>query len=372
MQGFPIKFITLLNRLPKSVTLPHMDGKNTDSLSNRAQHILRDVVDLYAETGTPVGSKLLAERGSIGMSPATMRNVMRDLEMMGLLTHPHTSAGRMPTAEGYRFYAKNLVQVDDISKGIKEKLKASVEEGKDIGDIVTNVSNTLGELTSYAGLVSAPKHVEDPLEQVEFLRLSGDKVLVVMVAKSGRIENRVIDVPDFVSVDDLNKAGQDLKKAIAGQTLKDAKSDMLANLAEQKGRINEVIDQMMSAAHEWGEPTISDGALVVAGSTNLFQYPELVRERLQGLIGMFEEKRLLMALMEQVEQGEGVQVFVGQDSPLQETEDCAVIASSYGTADKKVVGTLGVIGPMRMDYKQTIGLVDYTARLLSEAIEERG
>ena len=347
------------------------DTNKNYELNERAQQILGDVVDLYTETGQPVGSKLLADSSSLKMSPATMRNVMRDLEEGGFLTHPHTSAGRMPTEEGFRYYVNNLVQVSDLEKEMRDEIKSKVQPGRDLEEVISDVSQTLSDMSGSVGLVTAPKLEMDPLEQVEFLRLSGDRVLVVMVTQSGSVENRVIEVPAFVSVDDLNKASMQMKEVIAGQTMAEARAGMLANLAEQKGRINEVIDQMMNAAETWGEPTISDGALVVAGSTNLFQYPELVRERLQGLISMFEEKRLLMALMEEVQQGEGVKIFIGQDCNMEAAQDCSVIASTYGTDDKKVLGTLGVIGPMRMDYKQTIGLVDYTGRLLSQFITEK-
>jgi heat-inducible transcriptional repressor len=351
---------------------------NTDkapALSDRAQEILGGIVDTYTQTGQPVGSKTLVETGRLKLSPASVRNVMQDLEKMGYLTHPHTSAGRIPTEDGYRYYAKKLVEVDNLDETLKQEIKSKIKPGKNLSTIIKDVSGALSEITGCAGLVTAPKREADPLEQVEFIRLSGDRVLVVMVTASGEIENRMIEVPAFIDTNELNKASKEMKHLIAGQTLDQAREQLIANLAEQKGQVNSMIDQMMQAAHEWGQPVVSDGAMVVAGSTNLFQYPELVREKLQSLVKMFEEKRLLMALMEEVKHGQGIQVYIGQDCPLAEgkdlTADCAFVASPYSSKDKKVVGSLGVIGPMRMNYKQTIGLVNYTGQLLGQALSQQ-
>lgn len=338
-------------------------------LNERAQHVLSELVDIYTETGQPVGSSTLVERSKLDLSGASFRNIMREIEGMGLLTHPHTSAGRIPTAEGFRFYANNLVRVADPSKKWKAEIGSKILQGRQNKESLRELSNTLSSITGCTALISAPKRTEDELERIEFLRLSDGKVLAILVNASGKIENRVIEVPDFVDVAELNQASNDMKKIIAGQTLGEAREQLISYMAEQRGRINEVIDQMMSAAHQWGEPTVTDGALVVAGSNNLFQYPELVRERLQGLIRMFEEKRTIMALMDEVQKGEGVQIFVGKDAPLDLGEDTSLIASSYGDKGTRTLGTLGVIGPLRMNYNQTIGLVDFTSKMLTNAMQ---
>ncbi|MFZ2619277.1 MAG: heat-inducible transcriptional repressor HrcA [Alphaproteobacteria bacterium] len=349
------------------------------TLSERACQILTDVVESYSSTGQPVGSKALVEGGKLDLSPASVRNVMQDLEKQGLLMHPHTSAGRIPTESGFRYYATQLVQLDkaEVSDAAKKAIASVITPSKSKTTLIKDVSDVLGELTGCASLVTAPKREDDPLEQVEFIRLSGDRVLVVMVTSGGHIENRMIDVPAFIDTDELNKASKELKKLIAGQTLDQARQNMILGLAEQRGRVNEMIDQMMLAAHEWGRPTVSDGAMVVAGSNNLFRYPELVRDKLQGLVKMFEEKRLLMALMEEVKRGHGVQVYIGAENPLVQLaaaeayhskdviQDCAMIASAYGNKADNIIGTLGVIGPLRMNYKHTVGLVNYTGKMLS-------
>jgi len=345
-----------------------MSNANKPNLTSRAKQVLADIVNIHTKSGVPVGSKILSEESALGLSGASFRNVMQDLEKQGMLMHPHTSAGRVPTEAGYRFFAQNIVTADGLDKALKAELKTQISGQKDFKSAMNAASDLLQQMTGCASMITAPKSASDVMETVEFVRLSGDRVLAVLVTESGEIQNRVIEVPAFIEADDLNKASKDLKKAIAGQTLGGARENMIAMLAEQKGRVNAMIDQMMQAANEWGEPVVNDGAMVVAGSTNLFQYPELVREKLQGLVKMFEEKRLLMNLMEEVRKGEGVQVFIGKDNALSAETDCAIIAKTYGVKEGEILGTLGVIGPQRMDYERTIGLVNYTGELLEKMI----
>lgn len=344
-------------------------------LPARAAQVLNDVVDSYAQSGEPVGSKALVESGNYQLSGASIRNVMQDLEAAGLLMHPHTSAGRIPTAQGYRFYTQRLVQAVPPEAAVRDALESQLSPTKSLRQITQDISSVLSQVTNCAAMVSAPQAAHDPLETMEFIRLSGERVLVVMVTKAGEIENRVMEVPAFISVDDLEQAAKALKPLVTGQTLEQARTALIAALAEQKGQVNAMIDNMMAAAHQWGQPVTSDGAMVVAGSTNLFQYPELVRDRLQGLIKLFEEKRLLMALVDEVKSSSGVKIFVGSDVPILGGEDAihdvAVVGSSFADKNRKMIGSLGVIGPLRMDYKRTLGVVDFTAKLLNQALSDR-
>lgn len=346
--------------------------ENTDqSLSSRYQDVLSDIVDIYTETGQPVGSKALVEHSKLGLSSATYRNVMADLEKNGYLASPHTSAGRVPTEEGFRYYANTLVEVDELDEELKGAIKAQISKDKDVKQVVHDVSQVLGDMTSCTGLVTAPRFDQAELDHIEFLRLSGEKVLAVLVTKKGEVENRVIQVPAHISIDELNNSAKHLRDVVEGQTLADARVMMMQALMEHKSRVDSLMENMMVDAEMWGEVSDTDTALVVAGSQNLFQYPELVREQLKGLFQAFEEKRILMALMNEVQKGEGVQIFVGSDCPFEAVSDCSMITTSYGTQDKKVVGTLGVVGPMRMNYKKTIQLVNYTSRLLSRVLEDQ-
>lgn len=339
-------------------------------LSSRNQNILADIIDIYTETGQPVGSKALAEQNDLGLSSATYRNVMADLERNGYLASPHTSAGRVPTENAFRFYAQSLVEVDeDIEPELKSAIQAQISADKDVKTIVKDISGVLSEMTSCTGLVTAPRFDQSQLDHIEFLRLSGDRVLAVMVTKDGEVENRVINVPAKISIDELNDSAKHLRGVVEGQTLADARVMMMQSLMEHKCEVDNLMENMMDAAETFGEAKDTDTALVVAGSQNLFQYPELVRDQLKELFQAFDEKRMLMALMNEVQNGEGVHIYVGADCPFEQAKDCAMITSSYGTKDSKVVGTLGVVGPMRMNYKKTIQVVNYTSRLLSRVLE---
>ncbi|PZP38751.1 MAG: heat-inducible transcription repressor HrcA [Pseudomonas fluorescens] len=352
--------------------------KKPSDMNPRAAQVLADVVETYGTSGEPVGSKALVDSGKYQLSGASIRNVMQDLEALGLIKSPHTSAGRVPTEMGYRYYAQHLVQSAVPDEVVKNAIASQINASKGLTQLTRDVTSVLSQVTNCAALVTAPKSENDPLETMEFIRLSNNRVLVVMVTKAGEIENRIMDVPEFISAEDLKKAAQTLQPVVMGQTLEHAKTAMIAALAEQRGQVNSMIDQMMAAANEWGQPVTADGAMVVAGSTNLFQYPELVRDKLQGLVKVFEEKRLLMALVEEVRQGSGVKIFVGGDVPVMGAEDMAVVASPFtksaskgDTDSRKLIGTIGVIGPMRMDYRHTLGVVDYTRSLLDSVLSDK-
>jgi heat-inducible transcriptional repressor len=346
----------------------------TPELSPRAAQVLADVVETYGLTGEPVGSKALVSQGHYNLSGASLRNAMADLEEMGLLGHPHTSAGRVPTAQGYRYYAQHLVQADEPDAAVKQALASHISGSHTMQALAHNLSQTISSLTNCATLITTPKAEHDPLQHMDFIRLSAGKVLVILVSKEGEIENRIIEVPEFISAEDLTVAAQTLKPIIMGQTLADARGAMVAALAEQKGQVNAMIDQMMTAAAQWGQPVTADGAMVVSGSTNLFQYPELVRDKLHSLIKLFEEKRTLMALVDEVRKGSGIKVFVGSDLKLPEAADaiqnCSLIGASYGKPGQHILGTIGVIGPQRMNYKKTLGIVNYTQGLLNTLMRE--
>jgi heat-inducible transcriptional repressor len=345
-------------------------------LSARATRVLTDVVETYGLTGEPVGSKALVEGGSYNLSGASLRNVMGDLEGLGLLMQPHTSAGRIPTAQGYRYYAQHVVETESPTAAAKQALDAhfNTAAGTNLEVLTHKLSGTISSLTNCATLITTPRAEHDPLEHLDFIRLSAGKVMVILVTKEGQLENRVIEVPEFISADDLHKAAQTLRPLIMGHTLDDARGALVAALAEQKGQVNAMIDQMMLAAAQWGQPVTADGAMVVAGSTNLFQYPELVRDQLHGLIKLFEEKRTLMALVDEVRKGPGVKIFVGADLPVpaaaEAIEGCSVVAAPYGKAGTQVLGTIGVIGPQRLNYKHTLSVVNYTQAMLNKLLAE--
>ncbi|MEC9291573.1 MAG: heat-inducible transcriptional repressor HrcA [Pseudomonadota bacterium] len=345
--------------------------KELNQLNERSQDILGEIVDIYTQTGTPVGSKAIAENLPQKISSATIRNVMAELEAKGYLKSPHTSAGRVPTDDAFRFYAQGLVQANAIDKDIEKQISEYFAEDREVKEIMDNMSGLLSSLTSCASVVVAPRLEREELKQMEFVRLQNDQVLAVLVGHNGSIENRMIHVPDNIDEDTLNQAALRLKEHIDGMTLADARVEMMEGLMEQKNRVDQLMNSMMGAAETWGQAPDTDSALVVAGSQNLFQYPELVRDQLKNVFSAFEEKRMLMALMNEVQKGEGVQLFIGKDCPIDSAEEFSMVTTTYGSDDKSIMGTLGVIGPVRMDYKKTIQVVDYTGKMLSRVINER-
>ncbi|MAF31788.1 MAG: heat-inducible transcription repressor HrcA [Magnetococcales bacterium] len=342
-------------------------------LSERSLTVLNDIVEIYTETGLPVGSKALCEKSQLNLSPASLRNVMADLEKNGYLASPHTSAGRAPTEEGFRYYAKSLVSVEEdfLNEEIRKEIEKRIQEDKPLKEKIDSLSAFISDMTSCTGVVTAPRFDMETLDQLEFLRLSDDRVLAVLVTQSGEVENRVVHVPSHISIEKLNESAKHLKDVVAGKTLSDARVLMMQELMEKKHQVDNMMKEMIEVADEWADPTDTDTALVVAGTQNLFQYPEIVRDQLKGLFKVFEEKRLLMALMNEVQKAEGVQIFVGADCKLEEASNFSVVSTSYGNKEKTIVGTLGVVGPMRMNYKKAVQLIDYTGKVLSKALESK-
>ena len=335
-----------------------------DIINDRPGHVLKEIIEVYTETGQPVGSKTIAERLPVTLSSATIRNVMADLEEMGLLASPHTSAGRIPTEQGLRLYVRGMVTVEDLNRAVQQRMQQDLAQAVNFQQVVNSASRMLAQVSGCAGLVLAPRHNEERLHQVEFVRLSGDRVLVVLVSQTGNVENRIIHVPPHITANDLREAAHQLNQVAQGLTLHEAQQTIFQTLKQHKLALDQMMDHMFDLG------MANETTLVVGGSQNLFSYPELVRERLHGLFEAFEEKRLLIGLLDQVKKGDGVQIFIGAECPLEVARDCTMITSTYASQDQRVVGTVGVIGPMRMNYKQNIALVDYTARLLSRALDE--
>lgn len=331
-------------------------------MQQRANQILKEIIDFYNQTGQPVGSKALVQHLGIDLSPATIRNVMAELEELGFLVSPHTSAGRIPTEAGYRYYAKGLIEVRDLETRFKQALNSHINEARDFNSALKAASNLIAEMTGCAGLVLAPKVENETLEAIEFIRLSAGRVLVVLVSTSGNVENRMIQIPADITADDLTRASRQLNQVIRGLTIPEAMTKVVAALREQKAAIDNVLEHLISTPFE--------NAVMVSGSQHLLGSPDLLREHLGALARVFEEKRLLLGLLSEVKNSSGVQVFVGADCPLEVAKDCAMVTASYGTTDQRVIGTVGVIGPMRMNYEQAVAVVDYTAKVLSKTLQQ--
>lgn len=338
------------------------------TLKDRALKVLGELIDIYTKTGQPVGSKALADLESLNVSSATIRAVMADLEKEGLLISPHTSAGRIPTEEGYRIYTQGVLQVSEPNAAIKKQLESISSAATDMESLIKEASNKLGEMTACTGLVLAPKKADEPIDELQFIRLGSGNVLAVLVYEKGHIENRLMEVPNDIDKQQLKTAAQELTVLTKGKTLTEARELIVQGLREQKRAFDEYVATQLFDIDELEETTGKE--LIVAGSQNLFGYPELVREKLKSLFHVFEEKKLLIGLLDEVKKGPGVQIFIGADCPIEGAEDCAMITANYTNADGQV-GTLAVIGPMRMDYQQNVALVDYTAKVLSQVMANK-
>lgn len=332
-------------------------------MQQRGNHILKEIIDFYAQTGQPVGSKALVQHVGLDLSPATIRHVMSELEDLGFLASPHTSAGRVPTEAGYRYYAKGLIEVHDLEAKLKHTLNHSIAQAHDFNTALRHVSTLIADMTGCAGLVLAPKVENESLAAIEFIRLSAGRVLVVLVSESGNVENRMIQIPQDITADDLTRAARQLNQVVQGLTIPEAMTRVVAALREHKAALDSMLDKLITAPFE--------NAVIISGSQHLLGSPDVLRDRLMALAKVFEEKRLLLGLLSEVKNSSGVQVFVGADCPLEVAKDCAMVTANYSTSDQRLIGTVGVIGPMRMNYEQAVAVVDYTAKLLSQTLQQQ-
>jgi len=335
-----------------------------EKLNNRAGSVLKCLVDLYTQDGKAVGSKAVCEHITEKISPATIRSVMADLEDKGFLISPHTSAGRIPTEDGLRYYANDLISVE-LDEEIKEKLKNSIANVDDIEVAIKSLSDVVADLTSYTGIILSPKKENEVLQAINFMPLEGERVLAILVAKSGYVENRIIEIPAAIPAEELAKAAQELNSVVFGKTLEQAREIIIKSLREHKNTLDIAMEKILE--EEFSESK----SLIVSGQHNLITYPEIVREKLKDLFDVFEEKKLIIGLLDVVKRAEGVQIFIGKDCPLEAAKECSMITASYGTKNSESLGTIGVIGPMRMNYQQTVSIIDYTAKLLSEVLEKK-
>lgn len=339
-------------------------------LNERSREIFRLAVDSYMETGEPVGSRTLANMLDKRLSPATVRNVMADLEDAGLLFAPHTSAGRLPTEAGLKLFVDGLLEVGNITDAERESLKSQcAANNASIEQMLEKASSAIAGLSNCAGLVVAPK-TESPLKHIEFVSLSPGRALVVLVTESGVVENRVIETPPNLPSSALVQAGNYLAAKLVGRTLDEAQSQISAELADHKAQLDELTAKVVDAGlATWGGEKES-GALIVRGQANLLDDVMAMGdlERIRSLFDALETKETMINLLGLAEGAAGVQIFIGSDNTLFNVAGCSLIVGPYRNENEKIVGAIGVIGPTRMNYARIIPMVDYTAKLVGRLI----
>jgi len=341
---------------------------DTPSLNERAQILLKTLVERYIADGQPVGSRALSKYSGLDLSPASIRNVMADLEEMGFITSPHTSAGRVPTARGYRVFVDTLLTIKPLAGVEISQLEGQLHvENRQM--LVTSASQLLSDLTHFAGVVMTPRRSAG-FRHIEFLKLSDTRILLILVTPEGDVQNRILIAEKPYSSSELIEAANLLNQHYAGLTF----DEIRRRIRDELRQLTQDMNRLMTAALEAGSRAASESAeeVVISGESNLLDSQDLSSNmtNLRRLFELFERKTGLMQLLDVSSRAQGVQIFIGGESGVEPLDECSVITAPY-QVDGEVVGTLGVIGPTRMSYERVIPIVDITARLLSSMLTQR-
>lgn len=340
-------------------------------LNERAQYLLKALIERYINHGQPVGSRPLSREIQVDLSPATIRNVMADLEDMGYLYSPHTAAGRVPTARGYRFFVDSLMQACSLEDREVEELRRQLDPGLATGDLIQSVSSLLSGATRLAGIVTLPRQQSLLLRHVEFLPLADQRVLVILVVNEQEVQNRIIQVERPYSAAELQQAANYLNAEFSGREIREIRGELLQELQDTRESMDRLMDAVVEVADlALGGEGTEDDDYVVAGQTNLMGVADLAdMEKLRQLFEAFQHKRDMLGLFDQCLKARGVQIFIGEEAGFDVLDDCSVVTASY--SEGRVMGVLGVIGPTRMPYQRIVPLVEITAKLLASALNSR-
>jgi heat-inducible transcriptional repressor len=338
-------------------------------LNDRTKKVLQAVIDSYIQTGSPIGSTLLAKTYNFSLSSATLRNIMAELEELGFLTHPHTSAGRVPTDKGYRYYIDSLISFDQDTPEIREHMDQSpVMQGGDLHHIMEEASQFLAKLSHHTGVVVAPAEPEGTLRHIEFVRLRSNQILIIFVTNTGTVLNKLVDLDEVISQHELNSFSSFLDDELERYPLSEVRQRLLERIREEKAGLMRLLERTYQASQEVRERDAEK--VFIGGASQIFETPEFADvEKMRSLFRAFEDKYKLIKLLDKTTVAEGIKVFIGSENPFFDMQGCSLVVGSYQAGN--VVGTLGVIGPVRMQYRQVIQIVDYTSRLLSRILDER-
>jgi heat-inducible transcriptional repressor len=347
--------------LSKSVSIAELNARSRD--------IFRTIVDAFLEQGEPIGSRTISRRLETPLSPATIRNVMADLQELGLLHAPHNSAGRLPTDAGLRLFVDGLMQVGDISEKERSEIEGHIGgSGLTMNQALEQASTALAGLSSHVGLVLAPK-TTSAVTHLEFVPLGDGRALVVMVDATGQVENRVINIPVGLPASALTEASNYLRARLAGKTLDNARKDIIQELADHRAQLDELTSSVVAgglAVWSGGEK----GSLIVKGQARLLDDVAAVQDldRIKSLFDALERKETMLRLMDAADDGDGVQIFIGAENSLFNHSGWSMVLAPYGGPNAKVLGAIGVVGPTRLNYARIIPMVDYTARVIGRML----
>jgi len=339
-------------------------------LNERSREIFRQIVDAYLATGEPIGSRNLARRLSIELSPATVRNVMADLEEAGLLFAPHTSAGRLPTDAGLRMFVDGLLEVGNLTDNERRDIESQCAgSSHSLDGLLEDATSVLSGLSGCASVVLAPK-TESPLKHIEFVNLNPGRTLVVLVTESGIVENRIVQTPNSLPSSALVEATNYLSARLVGRTLSEAYDEIMAELEDQRARLDGLTTKVVESGLATWTGGDSPGSLIVRGQAHLLDDVTAMAdlEQIRALFTALETKEEMLKLLSLADAAEGVQIFIGADNELFNVAGCSMVVESFQNSSEQIVGAIGVIGPNRMNYGRIIPMVDYTAKLIGRLV----
>lgn len=346
-----------------------------ESLNERAQQLLRLLVEHYIRDGQPVGSRTLSRDMGMRLSAATIRNVMSDLEELGFVVSPHTSAGRVPTDKGYRFFVDTLLKCQQpLERSQIEEIQTHLEQhANDPKGLIAAASKMLSSVTRLAGVVTLPRQGHGSLSQIEFLPLSENRVLAILVVNGREVQNRILHLDRHFGTEELRRASNYLNQQFAGKELTAVREHLVNQLKETREHLNQMMLDAIRLAQQVMDVPPADVRMqyVMAGETNLMEFAELSNvDKLRRLFEAFTQQRDILHLLDHSLRAEGVQIFIGQESGYTILDDCSIVTAPYALG-QEVVGVLGVIGPTRMAYERVIPIVDISAKLLGSALNLR-
>lgn len=344
-------------------------------MNDRSREVFRRVVEGYLDTGDPVGSRTLTRDFSEKVSAATIRNVMQDLEYLGLLDSPHVSAGRIPTQLGLRMFVDGLLEVRDLDAQDREKLNATLGNNEqDVGSMLDRVGSALSGVTHGASIVLAPKH-EAPIKHIEFVSLAPDRSLAVLVFADGHVENRIFNPPPGQTPSSMREAANFLNSLAEGRTISELRSVMATEMKRRKAELDVLAQDMVNSGLAiWENQGEQNERLIVRGRSNLLESGAASEDldRIRNLFDDLERKRDIVEFLELAENADGVRIFIGSENKLFSLTGSSLVVSPYMNADRKIVGAVGVIGPTRLNYGRIVPIVDYTAQLVGKMISDQG
>ncbi|WP_112310328.1 heat-inducible transcriptional repressor HrcA [Pseudogemmobacter bohemicus] len=344
-------------------------------MSDRSREVFRRVVEGYLETGEPVGSRTLTRSLSEQISAATIRNVMQDLEYLGLLDSPHVSAGRVPTQQGLRLFVDGFLEIGMVDQADRARIDATLSrEEQDVGAALDHVSAALSFLTGGASIVMTPKHESAPIRHIEFVSLAADRALVVLVFADGQVENRLFQPPPGQTPSSMREAANFLNAMAEGRTLSDLRHHIRAEITTRRQEVDVLARELVeSGLAVWENAGLASERLIVRGRANLLDTAgsEDV-DRIRSLFDDLERKRDIAEFLELADEGDGVRIFIGSENKLFSLSGSSLVVSPYMNAERKIIGAVGVIGPTRLNYGRVVPIVDYTAQLVGRMVSDRG